>query len=67
MIDEFDKLYGGKLHNLPPWRRWRELLDRLNPKVLKAFAGSGNLHDYEAEIDEIATAYDSLRNSMQKR
>lgn len=67
LVDEFDKLYGGKLHKLSSWKRWKELIDRLNPKVLGAFARSIDLHDSEADIDEFANVYDSLRNSIRKK
>ena len=41
-------------------------LDLLNDKVGGAFAGTINLHEYEAEIDALATTYEELRVAVQK-
>src|SRR5215471_12648645 len=27
LIDEFDRLYGGRLHSLPEWKQWTAMLD----------------------------------------
>jgi len=64
VIDEFDRLYDGKLHKLAAWKRWLTLIDLLDDKVAGAFAGSINLHDYESQIDELAVVYDQLRAAM---
>ncbi len=64
VIDEFDKMYDGKLHKLGAWRQWVTLVDLLDDKVAGAFAGSVNLHDYESQIDELAVVYDQLRANV---
>lgn len=64
LVDEFGRLYGNKLKNLPAWKRWIEMLDLLDDKVAGAFAGTINLHEYEAQIDSLATIYDELRTSF---
>jgi transglutaminase-like putative cysteine protease len=64
VIDEFDRLYDGKLSKLPEWNRWVTLVDLLDDKVAGAFAGSINLHEYESEIDELAAVYEQLRSAM---
>jgi hypothetical protein len=61
LSDEFDRLYGGKLHENPAWPRWVTLLDGVSPKVKEAFAGTFDLHQDEPEIDELAATYDRLR------
>src|SRR5215475_11809264 len=33
LIDEFDRLYGGKLHAQPAWKQWTSLLDLVDGKV----------------------------------
>lgn len=62
LADEFDRMYGGKLHELPAWPRWLSLLDRIAPKVQGAFAGTTDLLDSEPLIDAAAAAYDELRS-----
>ena len=61
LIDQFDKLYKGKLHTLTPWNEWTRLVTLLDEKVRGAFAGTINLHDYENEIDAVALTYEQLR------
>lgn len=62
LVDEFDRLYAGKLHTLPAWERWVALLDQLDGRVKGAFAGTTNLHQSEARIDRLAATYDELRS-----
>ena len=66
LVDEFDRLYGGKLHEQAAWKDWIKQIDFLDSKVGGAFAGTTNLHDYESEIDDLASTYDRLRSSLQK-
>jgi len=61
MIDEFDRFYKGRLHQHPAWTKWTETLALLDPEVAGAFAGTTNLHDYEAQIDSLAETYEQLR------
>jgi Transglutaminase-like superfamily len=62
LVDEFDRMYGGKLHTLPAWNQWVGLLDQLGDKVQGAFARTTNLHAYESQIDSLAAAYEQLRS-----
>lgn len=64
LVDEFGRLYGNKLKKLPAWKRWIEMVDLLDDKVAGAFAGTINLHEYETQIDSLATTYDKLRASF---
>jgi hypothetical protein len=61
LVDEFDRLYQGKLRASPAWERWAALLDLLDDKVAGAFAGNVNLHEYESQIDSLAETYEQLR------
>lgn len=65
LVDEFDRLYGGKLLALPEWKQWTAMLDLLDDKVAGAFEGSTNLHDYEPQIDSLAVTYERLRAASQ--
>jgi hypothetical protein len=66
-IDEFDRLYSGKLHNQRAWKQWTETIELLDGKVAGAFAGSINLHEYEANIDSLALTYEQLRAGGQSK
>src|SRR5215471_4954344 len=61
LVDEFDRLYGGRLHTQAAWSQWTSTLELLADKVKGAFAGSVDLHDYEAQIDALAVIYEQLR------
>jgi len=39
----------------------------LDDKTEEAFAGKTNLHDYEAQIDSLAAAYEQLRAVFSKQ
>jgi len=67
LVDELDRLYGGKLHKNQLWEQWTAALDLLDDKVAGAFAGSINLHEYEAQIDSLAVIYEQLRASIEKK
>lgn len=67
LVDEFDRVYDGRLHDLPAWKPWVALLDRLDDKVGGAFAGRINLHDYEPDIDSVAATYEQLRSEYATR
>ncbi|HEU4387033.1 MAG TPA: transglutaminase-like domain-containing protein, partial [Blastocatellia bacterium] len=64
LVDQFDRLYGGRLYALPEWKQWTEMLDLLDDKVAGAFAGNTNLHDYEPKIDSLAEIYEHIRASL---
>jgi hypothetical protein len=65
LVDELDRLYGGRLHGLPEWKAWTEGLDFLQDKVRGALAGEINLHEYESQIDSLAMTYERLRSAVQ--
>ena len=65
LVDEFDRMYGGKLHRLPAWRQWVSMIDTIDEKVLGAFAGKIDLHEYEPQIDALAATYEELRTESQ--
>ncbi|HEY2712739.1 MAG TPA: transglutaminase-like domain-containing protein [Chthoniobacterales bacterium] len=65
LVDEFDRLYDGRLHEQPAWQQWVAMLDILSQKVEGAFAGKINLHEYESQIDTLAATYDQLRAGLQ--
>jgi Transglutaminase-like superfamily len=67
LVEEFDRLYDGRLVAHPAWKQWVNMLDLLDDKVAGAFAGNINLHQYEAEIDALATTYERLRTSFQEK
>ncbi len=68
LVDEFDRLYGNKLHEpTADWQQWVALLDFLSNKVEGAFAGSVNLLGYEPEIDRLATTYERLRAAIEAK
>ena len=67
LVDEFDRLYAGRLHASPVWREWQSALDVLDDKVGAAFAGKTNLQDYESQIDALAVTYEKLRALFQPR
>jgi hypothetical protein len=64
LVDEFGRLYGRKLRKQPVWKEWISMLDQLDDKVAAAFAGTVNLHEYESQIDSVATTYEQLRASL---
>lgn len=61
LVEEFDRLYGGKLHEETDWPQWVAGLDLLGDKVEGAFSGSVNLLESESQIDRLATTYERLR------
>ncbi len=68
LVDEFDRLYGNKLHKQAAiWQQWVRLLDSISPKVEGAFAGSINLLDDESEIDSVAATYERLRAAIEPK
>ena len=67
LVEEFDRLYDGRLHSHPAWKQWRDTLDLLDDKVAGAFAGTINLQEYEAPIDSLAVVYEQLRASFEEK
>jgi hypothetical protein len=61
LIDEFDRLYGGKAHTLPSWGKWEASVREFAPLARQAFDGAANLHEHEALIEGLAATYEALR------
>ena len=67
LVEEFDRLYGSRLHEEPAWPQWVAELDLLSDKVEGAFAGSVDLLEYESQIDALAATYEQLRAELQEK
>ena len=67
MVEEFGRLYPGRLDNLHAWGDWVRLLDELDDKAIGAFNGEVNLHDYEKTIDSLADVYSELRSEYLRK
>lgn len=67
LVDEFGRLYGRKLQEQPSWKQWISMLDLMDDKVAGAFVGTINLHEYESQIDSLATTYEQLRTSLSRQ
>ena len=61
VIEGFDRLYSGRLRELPSWPEWVRLVDELDDRALGAFRGEINLHDHAPAIDSLAATYEALR------
>jgi hypothetical protein len=61
LVDELDRLYGGRAHTLPGWPAWRAAVRRFGPLAQGAFDGRINLHEQSAVIDELANTYAQLQ------
>ncbi len=64
LVEEFDRMYNGKLHTRPEWKQWTALINLLDDKVAGAFSGEVNLHEYEMQIDTLAEIYEQLSTSV---
>jgi hypothetical protein len=60
LIDEFDRLYDGKLATLPAWTDWVAAVRQVSPHARGAFEGKENLHLQTDQIARVKAAYDSL-------
>ena len=63
LIDEFDKLYRGRLDKSPAWNDWVSGVTFLNDKAGGALTGTINLQDFESQIDSLATSYEKLKTA----
>lgn len=61
LVEEFDRAYGNRLRRLPAWTDWCSLVGRLAPVSMGALSGAVNLHEYAAQIGQVAEAYGALR------
>jgi hypothetical protein len=60
LIDEFARLYQGKLASLPAWNDWVAAVREVSPHARGAFEGKENLHQQTARIAHLKLVYDSL-------
>lgn len=67
LIEEFDRVYHGRLAALPAWRDWVAAVRRLSPHARSAFEGKENLHRQTDEIARLKMAYDSLAAQVSAR
>jgi hypothetical protein len=61
LIDELDRLYGGRAHTLPSWQAWVAAVQRFAPIAQGAFDNRIDLHQQPALIDDLASAYQKLQ------
>jgi hypothetical protein len=61
LVEELDRLYGGKAHTLPSWSTWVAAVQRFAPIAQRAFDDRIDLHQQPELIDDLATAYEALR------
>ena len=60
LVDEFARLYGGRLASLPAWNEWVAAVRELSPHARGAFEGKENLHRQTDRIAHLKLVYDSL-------
>ena len=61
LVDELDRLYGGKAHALPGWPAWVAAVQRFAPIAQGAFDNRIDLHQQPALVDDLASAYETLQ------
>jgi hypothetical protein len=67
LIDEFNRLYHGKLETLPAWKDWVAAVTELSPHARGAFEGKENLHQQTDRIARLKLVYDSLTSQAMAR
>jgi hypothetical protein len=60
LIDQFDRVYGGRLSSLPAWSQWTSEVRQLSALGRAAYAGNDNLHTHEQSIHHLRTTYEQL-------
>ena len=60
LIDEFARLYHGRLATLPAWNSWVAAVREVSPHARGAFEGKENLHLQTDRIAHLKLVYDSL-------
>ena len=66
VIDGFDRLYDGQLSQLAAWPQWVRLVNELNDPALGAFRGEINLHDFQPQIDALASCLPAATPSVRE-
>jgi hypothetical protein len=61
LIEEFDRVYQGKLSGRASWGAWKSAIRALDGPCRAAFAGKVNLHDTSEQIEEARRIYEKLR------
>jgi hypothetical protein len=61
LVDELDRLYGGRAHTLASWPAWAAAVRRFAPIAQGAFDGRIDLHEQAGLIDELASTYTRLQ------
>ena len=61
LVDELDRLYGGRAHALASWPAWVAAVQRFAPLAQAAFDSRVDLHRQPAVIDELASTYEGLQ------
>jgi hypothetical protein len=61
LVDELDRLYGGRAHTLASWSAWVARVRRFAPIARAAFDGQTDLHQQAGLIDELASLYARLQ------
>ena len=60
LVDEFARLYKGRLASLPAWNAWVAAVNEVSPHARAAFEGKENLHQQTERIAYLKLVYDSL-------
>ncbi len=67
LVDEFERLYNGRLADLPAWKDWVAAVREVSPHARGAFEGKENLHQQTDKIARLKVAYDSLTAQVAAR
>ncbi len=60
LVTSFNKIYNGKLSNLPSWNKWVSAIREINSLCREAFEGKVNLHLSSGKITALNEIYASL-------
>ncbi len=62
VVDGLNRITDGRLEHSKEWKSWVDGVSFLDDKCWGAFTGKVNLHEYEAQIDSLASVYSVLRS-----
>lgn len=65
LVEQFDRVHGGRLAALPSWSRWVAAIRLLSGSARHAFEGKENLHEQSRQIEELDAIYRALKNEYQ--
>lgn len=60
LVTAFDRVYDGRLHDLPAWPTWIAQVECVTPLAMGAFAGKENLHHHNDVFARCTDAYTAL-------